>query len=215
LPRGYFARVLALMDADPRLGTVSGKAYFPGPSNPDGRFDGELISENIGDDVSLGMVKLWRRQCFDDIGGIVRGVLWDGIDCYRARMLGWKAYSTDEPELRFVHLRPMGASHNGIITGRQRWGSGHWFMGSSPLFVLATAVNRARYRPRVVGGMAMVWGYIKAALRRDPRLSDAEFRSYLRKYQWRMMTRGKPAAVREFDQLGEPRWRAAHASHQH
>lgn len=209
LPLGYFEGLLAIMAADPRVGTVSGKAYYPGPSNPEGRFDGELISENIGDDVSLGMTKFWRRECFEQIGGLIPQVLWDGIDCYKARMLGWKAYSTDRPDLRFIHLRPMGSSHKGIITGRQRWGSGHWIMGSLPLFVVATSVNRMRYRPYVSGGLAMLLGYAKAAMQRTPRLPDKRFRRHLRRYQWALMLLGKHRAMQRFDDNGAETWRSA------
>lgn len=207
LPLGYFEGLLAIMAADPRVGTVSGKAYYPGPSNPEGRFDGELVSENIGDDVSLGMTKFWRRECFEQIGGLIPQVLWDGIDCYKARMHGWKAYSTDRPDLRFIHLRPMGSSHKGIITGRQRWGSGHWIMGSLPLFVVATSVNRMRYRPYVAGGFAMLLGYAKAAAQRTPRLPDKGFRRHLRRYQWALMLLGKHRAMRRFDDHGAETWR--------
>lgn len=206
LPPAYFAGLLAIMAADPRVGTVSGKAYYPGPSNPEGRFDGELISENIGDDVSLGMTKFWRRECFEQIGGLIPQVLWDGIDCYKARMLGWKAFSTDRPDLRFLHLRPMGSSHKGITTGRQRWGSGHWIMGSLPLFVLATGVNRMRYRPYGTGGLAMVLGYVKAALDRTPRLADDSFRRHLRRYQWALLLQGKKRAMDRFHDEGAEFW---------
>ena len=207
LPLTYFAELIRLMEADARIGTVSGKAYFPGPANRDASFTGELISEQIGDDVSLGMTKFWRTACFRDIGGLVQGVLWDGIDCYKARMHGWKAFSIDRPDLRFLHLRPMGSSDKGIITGRQRWGRGHWFMGSSPVFVLATALNRARFRPRIVGGLAMLTGYLKAMTSGAARLDDPEFRRYLRRYQWAMLRMGKARALQRFDALGEAPWR--------
>lgn len=210
LPLGYFERLLALMAEDPRLGTVSGKAYYPGPSNTDESFAGELISEHIGDDVSLGMTKFWRRECFEEIGGLVPQVLWDGIDCYKARMLGWKACSLDEPGLRFLHLRPMGSSDKGILTGRERWGLGHWIMGSSPAFVLATALNRSRFRPIGIGSLAMLWGYLKGAFHREPRLADPEFRRHLRRYQWAMMTGGKARAQRLFEERGGARWAQRH-----
>jgi biofilm PGA synthesis N-glycosyltransferase PgaC len=208
LPRTYFADLLEIMAADPRLGTVSGKAYYPGHSNPEGRFDGELISENIGDDVSLGMAKFWRRECFEQIDGLIAQVLWDGIDCYKARMNGWKAYSTDRPSLRFIHLRPMGSSHKGIITGRQRWGSGHWIMGSLPLFVVVTSINRMRYRPYVTGGIAMLFGYLKAATQKTPQLQDKRFRRHLRRYQWALMLLGKDRAMRRFHENGAANWRS-------
>ena len=47
----------------------------------------------------------------------MREVMWDGIDCHRCRMLGWIACSWDEPELRFVHLRPMGQASKAFMQG--------------------------------------------------------------------------------------------------
>ena len=70
--------------------------------------------------------KFYRVACFKEIGGFVRQVLWDGIDCHRARMLGWIAESVDLKPIRFIHLRPQGASHKGIWTGRFRSGSTLW-----------------------------------------------------------------------------------------
>ena len=102
LPPRYFEHLMERMEADPRLGTCSGKPYFPHPETR------RLISEGCGDETSVGMTKFYRVRCFQDIGGFVRQVMWDGIDNHRCRMLGWKACSWDEPDLRFVHLRPMG-----------------------------------------------------------------------------------------------------------
>ena len=54
-----------------------------------------LVPEICGDEMSVGMTKFYRVSCFKEIGGFVRQVMWDGIDCHRARMLGWIAESVD------------------------------------------------------------------------------------------------------------------------
>lgn len=150
LPPRYFERLIEVMDVDPRLGTVSGKAYFRDSKT------GLVVLENIKDHVSLGMTKFYRKECFEEIGGFVREVMWDGIDCHRCRMLGWKAVSIDEPELRFEHLRPMGSSQQSIYTGRKRHGYAQYFMGTSLAFITASAVPRL-LSPPVVSGAAMMW----------------------------------------------------------
>jgi len=124
LPPKYFETLIQRMEANPRIGTCSGKPYFPGPNNTEQSFRGKLISEACGDEMSVGMIKFYRRTCFQQIGGFVRQVMWDAIDCHRCRMLGWVAYSDDDPQLRFIHLRPMGSSHKSIFTGRMRHGFG-------------------------------------------------------------------------------------------
>jgi biofilm PGA synthesis N-glycosyltransferase PgaC len=200
LPVRYFEGLIEKMEATPRLGTCSGKAYYPSPSNVAKSFDGELISEGIADDVSVGASKFYRRSCFQQIGGFVRQVMWDGIDCHRCRMLGWMAESFDDAELRFIHLRPMGTSHVGMWTGRKRHGYGQYFMGSSLLFMTASAVYRLTKPPVVVGAVAMWWGYAQSLLRGESRYDDAEFRRFLRLYQKESLLYGKTEAVRRAHQ---------------
>ncbi|MEM7682859.1 MAG: glycosyltransferase [Planctomycetota bacterium] len=202
LPAGYFGALIDKMEADSQLGTASGKPYFPGPSNAGKGFDGELISEFCGDENSVGMVKFYRTACFDQIGGFVRQVMWDGIDGHRCRMHGWRAASWDDPGLRFIHLRPMGSSHKGIFTGRMRHGFGQWFMGTGPAYMTASAVFRASKRPWIVGGLAMWWGYVRSMVKREPRYDDPAFRVFLRRWQWESLLRGKAEATRRAEARG-------------
>lgn len=199
LPPTYFETLMHRMEADPLIGTCSGKAYFPAPSNTAKSFNGELISEACGDEMSVGMIKFYRTDCFEQIGGFVRQVMWDGIDCHRCRMNGWIACSWDDPELRFLHLRPMGSSHKGIFTGRMRHGFGQWFMGTSLAYMTASAVFRMTRPPVIVGGAAMWWGYVKAMLTGRPRYDDPAFRQFLRRYQWAALIKGKAKATEEID----------------
>ena len=106
-----------------------------------------MVSEKIGDEMSLGMTKFYRTRCFKQIGGFVREVMWDGLDCHKARMMGWIAVSWDDPELRFDHLRPMGSSQNSIYVGRRRHGFGQYYMGSDPLYFIATAMKKMLHPP--------------------------------------------------------------------
>jgi glycosyltransferase involved in cell wall biosynthesis len=201
LPPRYFEILLERMRAEPRLGTCSGKAYFVHPRR------GVLVSERIGDEVSVGAAKFYRTECFRQIGGFVREVMWDGIDCHRCRMLGWIARSWDEPELRFIHLRPMGSSHRGILTGRMRHGAGQHFMGTGLLYVTLSALFRTAARPWIVGGAAMWWGYVTCLLSGRKRYDDPEFRRFLRRYQWSCLLRGKRRATARCDAEGAARWK--------
>ncbi|WP_299410212.1 glycosyltransferase family 2 protein [uncultured Roseobacter sp.] len=191
LPPRYFEILMQRMQENPRIGTCSGKPYV--------REGGQLISERRGDEMSVGMTKFYRQACFDAIGGYVHEVMWDAIDCHKARSMGWIAVSWDDPELRFEHLRPMGSSQTSIYTGRRRHGFGQYFMGSDPLFYLATCVFRMRERPFVLGGLAMLQGYLGAWLRGERQYEDAELRAFIRAYQRRALRVGKARAVAEID----------------
>jgi hypothetical protein len=199
LPATYFETLIARMRADPRLGSCSGKPYF--------RTDaGQWVSEKCGDEMSVGMTKFYRVSCFKAIGGFVREVMWDGIDCHKSRQLGWIARSWDDPELRFEHLRPMGSSQQNILTGRKRHGYGQYYMGSDPLYFIATALYRMTQRPFAVGGAAMLYGYFNAMVRRLPQHGDAELRRFIRSYQRQALLVGKAQAIRNIEAKQEPRW---------
>lgn len=201
LPPRYFEILMRRMESNPRIGTASGKPWFAGP-------DGRRISEMCGDENSVGMIKFYRIGCFRQIGGFVRELMWDGIDGHRCRMLGWTAVSWDDPALNFEHLRPMGTSHRNWWTGRVRHGVGQYYMGTGLIYMLASALFRMTRPPIVVGGTAMLWGYIKSLLSRKPRLADPKFRSFLRRYQWRCLVQGKHRATAALDQRQAPHWNA-------
>jgi poly-beta-1,6-N-acetyl-D-glucosamine synthase len=199
----YFERLLQEMAADERLGSVSGKPYFP----VRGGDPAQLKSERIGDDVSAGMTKFYRRAFLEDIGGLVKGLIWDGIDCYRGRMLGWHSKSVDKADLRFIHLRPMGSSDSGIMTGRRRLGEGYWFMGAAPLFVFAKGIYGLAHKPALLGSLAMLHGYARAWWRGVPRYDDLQFRHYLRRYHRAMLMHGRRRALQLFDREADETWR--------
>lgn len=187
LPPRYFEILIERMTANPRIGTCSGKAYVEA--------DGRLVDERHGDDMSLGMTKFYRMACFKDIGGFVREVMWDGIDCHTCRMKGWIACSWDEPDLRFVHLRPMGSSQQSIYKGRMRHGYGQYFMGTGFLYMLASALFRLNEKPYVVGSLAMLWGWLRSALQGLRRYENPAFRAFLRRYHRRVLWNGKKRAI--------------------
>jgi hypothetical protein len=192
LPPTYFATLMDKMAADPRLASLSGKPYM--------ELDGRLVSEKCGDENSVGMAKFYRSDAFEQIGGFVRELMWDGIDCHTARLYGWKTGSLDEPALRFTHLRPMGTSHKNWWTGRVRHGWGQHFMGTGPSYMLASAAYRMTRPPLVVGGLAMLWGYGKRAVSREPRYAGPDgFRKLLNRWQWASLIKGKRRATEALD----------------
>jgi hypothetical protein len=191
IPPGYFEELMKRMEANPRIGTCSGKPYMD--------LNGKLVSEKCGDEMSVGMIKYYRTTCFKQIGGFVRELMWDGIDCHRCRMLGWIAVSWDDPAIRFTHLRPMGTSHKNWWTGRVRHGYGQYFMGTGPVYMMASCAFRTLHPPILVGSMAMFWGYLRSALTRAARYPDAAFRRFLRRYQWACLFKGKHRATAELD----------------
>ena len=205
MPARYFETLMERMEAEPRLGTCSGKPYIE-------REGDQPLAEPCGSEMSVGMSKFYRVECFKQVGGFVREVMWDGIDCHRCRMLGWMACSWDDvADLRFIHLRPMGSSQQGIYTGRMRHGYGQYYMGTSLAFITASAIFRMGHPPYVLGGLAMWWGFVRSMLARKPRYDDLPFRRFLRRYQWLALFKGKRKAIEQINAERKHVWQAGEA----
>ena len=205
LPPAYFETLMNRMERDSRLGTTSGKPYFTHPRS------GKFVPEVCGDEMSVGMTKFYRVECFREIGGFVREVMWDGIDCHRCRMLGWIAESVDARGLRFHHLRPMGSSQQSIWTGRIRSGFGQYFMGTSAVYLFAIAAYRLSKHPVLIGSAAMIYGYMKSAVTGVRRYEELGFRRFLRDYQRDCLLYGKREATRRINEVQAKIWRARHS----
>ncbi|WP_120500430.1 glycosyltransferase family 2 protein [Roseovarius sp. EL26] len=205
LPPKYFATLMDRMETEPRLGSCSGKPYFTNDA-------GRMISEKCGDDMSVGMTKFYRRECFQQIGGFVQEVMWDAIDCHKSRQLGWTVLSWDAPEIRFEHLRPMGSSQKGVLTGRMRHGYGQYYMGSDPLYFTATAIFRMAHPPYVIGGLATFWGYWRSFISRPKKQSDQELAAFIRRYQRLVLRMGKGKAVAKIEAEQAHLWTATYGA---
>ncbi len=172
----YLEHIMGHFDRDPSLAAASGKVFRP---------EGEgYVEEFMIDEMVAGQFKLYRRQCFEQIGGFVREVMWDGIDFHKARMHGYRTASLPDEELRIIHLRLMGSSDKSVYRGRLRWGKGQWFMGTALPYIVASGALRMKEKPYVVGGLAIIAGYLMAGARRERRFDEPGFREELRRWQY-------------------------------
>ena len=187
----YVETLLEYFHKDPQLGSASGKVFLPV-----GR---RLVEERTSDEMTVGAFNFYRRAAFEQIGGFVREVMWDGIAYHRARITGWRTRSISNPVLNIIHKRLMGSSHKGILHGRQRWGRGQFFMGTHPIYIIVVAIYRMLERPFMLGGLAILSGYIKAAVNGVQRYGDKAFRKSLHAWQMERLHIG-----RRLEQLPEP-----------
>lgn len=169
----YFATLLREFERRPNLGMASGATFLQRPN-------GKVMQEKVAPNFVVGPIKLYRRTCFEDIGGLEPHLGWDTIDVYRARMCGWE--TANYPDQIVIHLRQMGTA-KGIVWGKIKTGMGEHYYGSHPLFVLARCLYRMSERPYGIIGLSIALGYMKALLQRKPRINDPQFIKFLRAEQ--------------------------------
>jgi poly-beta-1,6-N-acetyl-D-glucosamine synthase len=170
LPPEYLERLLARFADEPLLGIAGG--------NLEERDGERWMPVRIPDYHVHGAVKLYRRSCFEAIGGIEERLGWDTIDETYARMGGFQTRSLTEVVAR--HHRPS-ATADGALRGRARHGTCAYILRYQPLWVVLRSFKVAASKPVGLSGAAFLYGYLAAALRRAPRVEDRNFERFVRR----------------------------------
>ena len=136
-----------------------------------------------GENFVAGPVQLFRRDCFRDIGGYTAspagGVDWIAVTT--AKMKGWTVRSFAEK--RFHHHRLMGTAEKSATAALFTYGQKDYYLGGSPLWQLFRVTWRLAKKPFVVGGLALLAGYVWAALKRVKRPVSPELMRFHRTEQ--------------------------------
>lgn len=168
----YFENILQEFDADPKLGLTGGIVYT--------KFNKEFVTyDNTLDSVG-GKVQIFRRQCFEAIGGYLP-LKFGGIDAAAeilTRMKGW-AVRKSLTNRAWEHRRT-GFAHGSPLKTMLRDGRKFYSLGYTPLFYLVRCLYRLKDYPQVVGSGAALMGYLWSMIRRDPIVLPTEVVAYLR-----------------------------------
>ena len=177
----YMEFLMQRFSEDPDLG-VAGT-----PFTQEGHYDSSKDSFE-GENYVAGPCQLFRRQCFQEIGGYVpnRAGGLDWIAVMTARMKGWKVRAF--PEKRFHHYRTLGTAEKGALRALFSYGEKDYCLGGSPIWQLFRVAYRVAKKPFVIGGLALLSGYCWAALRRVERAVSPELMRFHRREQMRKLT---------------------------
>jgi len=154
--RDYLEFLLRKFAEDSKLGVAGTPFLENGYDSASDSFEG---ANHVA-----GGCQLFRRQCFEEIGGYVPnragGIDWVAVTT--ARMKGWKTRSFREK--RFHHYRSLGTAEHGVLSALFSYGQKDYYLGGSPVWELFRVCYRSTKTPVLVGGLALLAGYCWAAL---------------------------------------------------
>ncbi len=172
----YFEQCFERFDQDPKLGMCGGVMY---------RIDnGEEKLESHPLVHVRGPIKLYKRQCWDAIGGLIKAPGWDTVDEIQANRLGWHTRSFQD--LKVIHYRPTGAAQ-GVWKDSVKNGRADYISGYHPLFMIAKCARRLFAKPFLVIGIGQACGYATGYLKRIPQVEDRALIRYIREQQIRRL----------------------------
>jgi len=195
----YFAFLLRKLTQDNELGLVG--TPYQDPLND--MYDYRFVSiEHV-----TGPCQLFRRQCFEAIGGYVpaRGGAVDRIADIAARMKGWKTRTFTEKV--YFHYRATGTSQQSALMAKFRDGGKDYSVGTSPVWELFRTAYQMTKKPLVLGGLMTGCGYAWALVRRVERPVPREMVKFCRCEQMQRLK-----ALLRRNRLRRREWQASSSS---
>jgi poly-beta-1,6-N-acetyl-D-glucosamine synthase len=153
----YFAFLMERFAENPKLG-VAGTAF-----QEEGNLNYNY--EFVGIEHVSGMCQMFRRECFEAIGGypaIKSGGI-DLIAVLSARAKGWETRTF--LERTFVHHRSQGGALHSGLRERLHMGRKDYLLGNHPVWEIFRSCYQMLHKPYFVGGLLVLAAYFWNALR--------------------------------------------------
>ena len=179
--RTYYERMLEEFSQNPRLGVAGGIIAE--------EWNGGLRKSRSAIHHAAGAMQLFRRECFEQIGGYVPmrtgGI--DSVALIMARMKGWETRMFRDMEV--LHHRKEGSALGAGLRLRFRQGETDYNLGSHPVFIVVKGIRRLMEKPYVISSAARMCGFFWSWLRRPARDVPEDVVRYYRKEQMRRLRR--------------------------
>lgn len=175
-PSNYFETIIKHFQSDERIGMVGGFCYI--------EKNGEWILENLTDkDHIRGALKAYRKETFQQIGGLKPAMGWDTVDELLCKFYNWKVI-TDE-SLHVKHLKPTGASYN--KAARYKQGEAFYSLGYGFIITAISSLKLAMRKGKPLLFIDYIMGFWKAKSSGKPLFVTAEQAKFFRNYRWKKM----------------------------
>lgn len=174
LPFNYFEMVAECFENFPDVGMCGGVCSI--------NINGKLQQEYSANYHLRGPLKAYRRECFDQIGGLRPVYMWDHLDEMKAMQMGWEIKILP---LIVIHHRPTSTNINRGVKNSFKAGSEYYRIGYDLLLSLIKSISFGiGNKPRFVAGFFFLFGYLYAMVTRESISIENELREYMVNFQY-------------------------------
>ena len=168
----YFEKCFDEFERDPKLGVGGGVICYI--------INGVKTFEEAPAFHVRGATKIYRKECWDGIGGYWPAPGWDTLDEVKANSLGWSTRSFRN--LHLLHHRETGSA-DGLWPTLVKYGRANYICGYHPLFMVSKCIVRLLQKPYVLGSLGLMYGFVTGYLKHIPQVDDPATIAYLRRQQ--------------------------------
>ena len=161
----FFEQLMSLCEKEPEVGIASGTEYWD--------IAGELVSAGTREDLPMGPVRIWRKECFYQTGGYEATASPDSVSIVKARLKGWQ--TKQFKELKVVVRETSTAK--GYWWGAVREGKNKYFVGYHPAVIVLKSLKSSFKKPYYTG-IGLFLGYFGSLIHREEMIDDDEIKYY-------------------------------------
>ncbi len=173
-PTDYLEKMIHWFKNDDRVGMVGGFCYI--------EKNNSWVLENLTNkDHIRGALKAYKKNCFNDIGGLKPAMGWDTIDELLAQYHHWKI-KTDST-LHVKHLKPTGNTYN--PKSKYKQGEAFYRMRYGFWITLIASIKLALRKQRPVLIKDYLLGYYKAKINKQSFLVSKDEGIFIRNLRWK------------------------------
>jgi glycosyltransferase involved in cell wall biosynthesis len=175
-PSNYFENIIKHFQSDTRIGMAGGFCYI--------EKNGEWILEKLTDkDHIRGALKAYRKDTFNQIGGLKPAMGWDTVDELLCKFYNWKVVT--DSTLHVKHLKPTGANYN--KTARYKQGEAFYTLGYGFWITAIASAKLAMMKKKPLLFLDYIKGFFKAKIAKKPLLVTNEQARFIRNYRLQKM----------------------------
>lgn len=175
-PSNYFETIINHFQSDSKIGMVGGFAYIAK--------NNQWILENLTDkDHIRGAFKSYRKECFNQIGGLKPAMGWDTVDELLCEFYNWKV-QTDQ-SLHVKHLKPTGANYS--KAARYKQGEAFYTLGYGFMITSIASLKLAMKKKKPLLFFDYIKGFWKAKNDKKSLLVTDEQAEFIRNYRIKKM----------------------------
>jgi glycosyltransferase involved in cell wall biosynthesis len=175
-PPNYFETIISHFQSNPKIGMAGGFCYI--------EKNGDWILENLTDkDHIRGALKAYRKETFQQIGGLKPAMGWDTVDELLCKYYDWKIVT--DSSLHVKHLKPTGANYN--KTARYKQGEAFYTLGYGFWITAIASAKLAMMKKKPLLFFDYIKGFWKAKRAKTSLLVTKEQAKFIQNYRLQKM----------------------------
>lgn len=139
------------------------------------------IEQLTNSDHLRGALKSYRRECFEQINGLIPAMGWDTIDEMKARFYGWEVETN--PKLLVKHLKPTGQHYKKELP--EIFGVSLYRMRYSWSLALITCLKMAKNKSSFSFFQKSITSFLRSNSKKNTFLVSDKEGVFIRKYRWK------------------------------